>query len=500
MVQYIGARYVPAFYGAWTANTDYDPLTIVTYNGNSYTSKVKVPAAVGAPDLNAQYWAVTGSYNAQINDLQNKFSNFTPQESDTRLTGYVDTADQYFSNVGTAELDGTDLLWPEVDANNLACMNDVRSPMRAYFNPGNSFRFAYRMPANNSFSVNDFINMLQEEKDIYQTYSWMYYTETPEYPNGMNQIPLYNPDDPTQVLNPNGKGSSCATAICNVMYKLGWTDLAGDARYTEARIDNVSFPYYLQQKGWQRIDNFDDIQRGDICFTGQATYGDERARNPRHEFVYAGNSLVYDFGSTALIQDGGTSSLSGSLAAADLYNKTIWENSGLVTLGSASTPNTAGTDKWVGEILTGVDNGNPFKVQRMVNANNRKRWQYIATTDGSTISNSYEPYPLTLNNTVHDLAVKVKLFEDGTIRVKLNGTPDATLAAGTGYTLFSFNSYTNPNYKALAEDYESVHLMTKTGIGGRFYTQTAGGITVLKFTPLQNTGDDICVEFTMSLF
>lgn len=68
--QYVGARYVPKFYefnnGVWQSNTEYEPLTIVQYNGNSYTSKKSVPANIGNPSENDEYWAATGNYNAQV--------------------------------------------------------------------------------------------------------------------------------------------------------------------------------------------------------------------------------------------------------------------------------------------------------------------------------------------------------------------------------------------------------------------------------------------------
>ena len=50
--EYIGARYVPKFFEnenntpEWAPNVQYEPLTIVTYNQNSYTSKKPVPASV----------------------------------------------------------------------------------------------------------------------------------------------------------------------------------------------------------------------------------------------------------------------------------------------------------------------------------------------------------------------------------------------------------------------------------------------------------------------
>lgn len=70
--QYIGARYVPKFYvnsnntSEWAEGVEYEPLTVVTYNGNSYTSKTTVPATVGNPSLNPAYWVISGVYNAQL--------------------------------------------------------------------------------------------------------------------------------------------------------------------------------------------------------------------------------------------------------------------------------------------------------------------------------------------------------------------------------------------------------------------------------------------------
>ena len=64
--QYIGARYVPLFAEPlqWDSTKTYEPLTIVYNEGNSYTSKQSVPA--GIPINNEAYWALTGNYNAQI--------------------------------------------------------------------------------------------------------------------------------------------------------------------------------------------------------------------------------------------------------------------------------------------------------------------------------------------------------------------------------------------------------------------------------------------------
>lgn len=61
---YVGMRYVPIFDGEWDRTKTYEPLTIVSNQGNSYTSRTFVPTGV---DINnTEYWALTGNYNAQV--------------------------------------------------------------------------------------------------------------------------------------------------------------------------------------------------------------------------------------------------------------------------------------------------------------------------------------------------------------------------------------------------------------------------------------------------
>lgn len=66
VTQYIGARYVPLFADPmqWDSTKTYEPLTIVYNKGNSYTSRQYVPAGIQIDD--EAYWALTGNYNAQI--------------------------------------------------------------------------------------------------------------------------------------------------------------------------------------------------------------------------------------------------------------------------------------------------------------------------------------------------------------------------------------------------------------------------------------------------
>lgn len=62
--QYVGARYVPKVMGEWNKALQYEALSIVTYAGNSFTSKVPVPANIDIS--NKSYWVNTGNYNAQV--------------------------------------------------------------------------------------------------------------------------------------------------------------------------------------------------------------------------------------------------------------------------------------------------------------------------------------------------------------------------------------------------------------------------------------------------
>ena len=111
-MQYIGARYVPLFFNnpdgtnEWVQGISYEPLTIVTYLGSSFTSRKQVPSGVGSPNLNAEYWAETGNYNAQVEEyrkevteLSNKTYNLTNKNiivvSDSYGTGGTQSGTTY---------------------------------------------------------------------------------------------------------------------------------------------------------------------------------------------------------------------------------------------------------------------------------------------------------------------------------------------------------------------------------------------------------------------
>lgn len=79
--EYIGARYVPVFSNPieWSNTREYEPLTIVTHQGNSYTSMQYVPTGIDID--NTAFWALTGNYNAQIEQYRREV-----QEFDGRIT------------------------------------------------------------------------------------------------------------------------------------------------------------------------------------------------------------------------------------------------------------------------------------------------------------------------------------------------------------------------------------------------------------------------------
>lgn len=65
--EYVGARYVVKFAdNAWDAATVYEPLTVVQYGQDWFTSKKPVPAGLSSPPNNSEYWARTGNYNGQV--------------------------------------------------------------------------------------------------------------------------------------------------------------------------------------------------------------------------------------------------------------------------------------------------------------------------------------------------------------------------------------------------------------------------------------------------
>lgn len=79
---YVGQRYVPKFYddgteqhgATWDKTKVYEPLTIVLWEGDSYTSRTFVP--VGVEITNTLYWLKTGAFNAQLESYKKQLDNY----------------------------------------------------------------------------------------------------------------------------------------------------------------------------------------------------------------------------------------------------------------------------------------------------------------------------------------------------------------------------------------------------------------------------------------
>lgn len=96
--EYVGARYVPLFADPlqWSDTRTYEPLTIVVNQGNSYTSRQFVPTGIDIS--NEDYWALTGNYNAQVEQYRQEVLQFDGRitqnandiaENETKIQGLV---------------------------------------------------------------------------------------------------------------------------------------------------------------------------------------------------------------------------------------------------------------------------------------------------------------------------------------------------------------------------------------------------------------------------
>lgn len=108
--QYIGARYVPVYFNnggsaEWVSGIGYEPLTIVTYLGRTYTSTKPVPSNIGSPNENPTYWVESGDTQT-INNLINAI-----EEVDGKVDDLKDDTDDKFDEVDNA----IDELEDEVD-------------------------------------------------------------------------------------------------------------------------------------------------------------------------------------------------------------------------------------------------------------------------------------------------------------------------------------------------------------------------------------------------
>ena len=103
--EYTGMRYVPVFADPpeWSSANSYEPLEIVIHKGNSYTSKSFVP--VGIDISNSAYWALTGNYNAQVEQYRQEVMAFDGRitKNANDIAAVKTDVDNLGSRVGTLE-------------------------------------------------------------------------------------------------------------------------------------------------------------------------------------------------------------------------------------------------------------------------------------------------------------------------------------------------------------------------------------------------------------
>ena len=107
VTQYVGARYVPLFANPaqWSSEREYEPLTIVLYQGNSFTSMQYVP--IGIDITNEEFWAQTGNYNAQIEQYRQEVREYskkvaTLENTQTQQGATIETLKSTTENLGNS--------------------------------------------------------------------------------------------------------------------------------------------------------------------------------------------------------------------------------------------------------------------------------------------------------------------------------------------------------------------------------------------------------------
>ena len=110
--KYVGHRYVPKIEGEWDKTKSYESLTVVLYQGASYTSRQNVP--VGVEITNEEFWVLTGNYNAQIEQYRQDVRNL---ENDvTAQLGHIGYNVITYGAVGDNITDDTHIIQQLIDS------------------------------------------------------------------------------------------------------------------------------------------------------------------------------------------------------------------------------------------------------------------------------------------------------------------------------------------------------------------------------------------------
>lgn len=142
--EYIGARYVPVFADPveWSDTRAYEPLTIVTYQGASYTSARYIPT--GIPISDESYWVRTFDFDAQVEAYRTetrKVASDLANETQARISG-DDGLSNRISAEATARQDADDALHSVIDKLEVAVPKVRFADANNADQPGIGFTFA----------------------------------------------------------------------------------------------------------------------------------------------------------------------------------------------------------------------------------------------------------------------------------------------------------------------------------------------------------------------
>lgn len=130
MHQYIGARYVPKFYQnsldptstEWEGNVTYENMVWVsTQNGHMYLSKKTVPANIGTPAQNPEYWMEAGQFNGYIQSLQDQINDMNDGNVSGSLQYQLNAITQTILDMNDGSVSGS--LQYQINATNTALSN-----------------------------------------------------------------------------------------------------------------------------------------------------------------------------------------------------------------------------------------------------------------------------------------------------------------------------------------------------------------------------------------
>lgn len=101
MSRYVGARYVPVPMGDWDNSVNYEPLSMVTVEGDTYISKKYVPAGIAVS--NTAYWAKMSVFSQQLARISMLYTEMAGQITDVigDVDSIEDDIDTLQADVGT---------------------------------------------------------------------------------------------------------------------------------------------------------------------------------------------------------------------------------------------------------------------------------------------------------------------------------------------------------------------------------------------------------------